>query len=111
MTSNRALRLASRFGIVAISLMGPRGQNADNWLLTPAGPVRQAQADARTDGKPDVLRVKECTVELAIEWSVKGDAELDVWVVKLGGDVTKTNRDTITVRLEAIDSQMIAALR
>ncbi len=73
--------------------------------------LRQAQADARTDGKPDVLRVKECTVELAIEWSIKGDAELDVWVVKLGGDVTKTNRDTITVRLEAIDSQMIAALR
>ena len=55
---------------------------------------RAAQSGARN------LQLKECSVQMGIQWEKKGSGEIDVWVVKLGGDLTKQNTELITITME-----------
>ena len=55
---------------------------------------RAAQSGART------LQLKECSVQMGIQWDKRGSGEIDIWVVKLGGDVTKQNTELITITME-----------
>ena len=61
--------------------------------------LREAEARAKADGKTDLLELKECEVELAVQFEKKGDAGIEFWVVKLGGELTKANTQTIKVTL------------
>jgi hypothetical protein len=64
--------------------------------------LREAQAAALNDDKPDLMKVKDCTVELGLTWEAKGDAGVEFWVFKLGGEVSRGNTQTITLTLEPI---------
>ena len=55
---------------------------------------RAAESGART------LQLKECSVQMGIQWDKKGSGEIDIWVIKLGGEVTKANTELITITLE-----------
>jgi Trypsin-co-occurring domain 2 len=66
--------------------------------------LREAQREAKEDDKPDLLKLKECTIELGITWEKKGEAGLEFWVVKLGGGLTKTDTQTISVTMEPLST-------
>ena len=55
-------------------------------------------------GQKPLLKVKECTVELGITWTIEGDAEVKFWVLDFTGKATRENAQTITVTLEPIDT-------
>lgn len=65
--------------------------------------IREAQAAALKDGKPDVIRVRDCSIELGLTWEAKGTAGVEFWVFKLGGEQSRSNTQTITLNLDAID--------
>lgn len=69
------------------------------------GELREAQRRATTDDQPDMLQLKECTVELAVTWNKKGEAGLEFWVVKLGGEVSRENTQTISVTMEPLGTE------
>jgi len=64
--------------------------------------LREAQQRAQDDDRPDLLKLKECSIELGVTWEKKGDAGVEFWVVKLGGGVSKQTTQTLTVTLEPI---------
>jgi hypothetical protein len=66
---------------------------------------RAAQSGARS------LQLKECSVQMGIQWEKKGSGEIDVWVVKLGGDLTKQNTELITITMEPFDEPEAGASR
>jgi len=37
---------------------------------------------------------------MGIQWEKKGSGEIDIWVIKLGGDITKENTELITITME-----------
>ncbi len=55
---------------------------------------RAAEAGARN------LQLKECSVQMGIQWDKKGSGEIDIWVVKLGGELTKENTELITITMQ-----------
>jgi hypothetical protein len=61
--------------------------------------IREAEERARADGQADLLELKECEVEVAVQFEKKGDAGVEFWVVKLGGELTKANTQTIKLTL------------
>jgi hypothetical protein len=69
--------------------------------------LRESQRRARTDDQPDLLKLRECTVELGITWEKKGDAGFDVQVFKLGGGVSKQDIETISVTLEPFEGEAV----
>ena len=69
--------------------------------------LREAQRRAREDEQPDMLRLKECSVELGITWEKKGDAGIDIKVVKLGGGIGKQDTQTISVTLEPFAGEVV----
>ncbi len=81
----------------------PDGLRLKDVLVQLGAEIRQAQYEAANDHQPDLLKIKECTVELGVTWEAKGSAGVEFWVVKLGGDVTRGNTQTITLTLEPID--------
>lgn len=64
--------------------------------------LREAQAAALKDSKPDLMKVKECTVELGLTWEAKGSAGVEFWVFELGGELSRANSQTVTLTLEPI---------
>jgi hypothetical protein len=64
--------------------------------------IREAQAVALKDGKPDLMKIKDCSVELGLTWEAKGTAGVEFWVFKLGGEASRSNTQTITLTLEPI---------
>jgi hypothetical protein len=64
--------------------------------------LREAQAQAATDQKEDQFKLKEATVELAWTFNKKADGGIDFKVVKLGGELSKENAQTLTVTLEPL---------
>lgn len=62
--------------------------------------LREAARRSVDAGDGVALRVKECTVELGMSWERMGDGGIQLWIVKLGAGVDKTNTETITVTLE-----------
>jgi hypothetical protein len=67
--------------------------------------IREAQrrAQAKT---PHLLKLKECTAELGVEWDFDGSGGVEFWVVKLGGEVTKQNTHTVSVTLEPVGPEI-----
>lgn len=77
-------------------------------LITALGDqLREAQRRAKDDDQPDLLKLKECSVELAVEWEKKAEGGLEFWVVKLGGGLTTTNTQTLSVTLEPANSESV----
>jgi hypothetical protein len=71
-------------------------------LTSLAEELRDAQRRAREDEEPDMLKLKECTVELGISWDKRGEAGIEFYVFKLGGGLDKTNTETLSVTLEPL---------
>ena len=69
--------------------------------------LRESQRRARVDDEADMLRLKECSVELGITWEKKGDAGIDVKVFKLGGGIGKQDTQTISVTLEPFEGDIV----
>jgi hypothetical protein len=64
--------------------------------------LRRAHDAAARDPAPDLLKLKDCSIELGITWARKGGGGLEFWVIKLDGEVSKENTQTITVNLEPV---------
>ena len=61
--------------------------------------LREAERRAARSGARN-LQLKECSVQMGIQWEKKGSGEIDIWVIKLGGDITKENTELITITME-----------
>lgn len=69
--------------------------------------LREAQRRAAEDDRADLLKLKECSIEVGVTWERKGEAGLELWVVKLGGGVDKTNTQTISITMEPVDPNIV----
>jgi hypothetical protein len=69
--------------------------------------VREAQRRHRDAGETDLLKLKECSIELGVSWDKKADGGIQFWIIKLGGGVDKTNTQTITVTLEPAGTMVL----
>jgi hypothetical protein len=70
--------------------------------------LREAQQRHGASGESDLLKLKECTIELGVSWDKKADGGIDFWVIKLGGGVDKTNTQTVSVTLEPAGDATVA---
>lgn len=64
--------------------------------------LREAERRAAQFGARN-LQLKECSVQMGIQWDKKGSGEIDVWVVKLGGELNKQNTELITITMEPFE--------
>ena len=69
--------------------------------------LREAQRRAQGDDEADLLRLKECTIELGLTWTKTGSGGGDIKVFKLGGDISKGNTETASVTLEPIADTVV----
>ena len=65
--------------------------------------LREAQRRAGDGDTTEALVLKNCTVQLGISWDAKADGGIQFWVLKLGGGVSRTETETITVVLGPAD--------
>jgi hypothetical protein len=75
-----------------------------------AAELREARDRAVGDKLDDVVKVKECQVELGFSWERKGEGGIEFFVFKLGGGIGKADTQTLTVTLEPI-GEIVAGLR
>jgi hypothetical protein len=64
--------------------------------------IRKAQTRAKDDPEGNILKLRECEVELGVTWTGKAGGEASFWVLKLGGEVTKENTTTLKLVLDPI---------
>jgi Trypsin-co-occurring domain 2 len=64
--------------------------------------LRATMVDEQAAGVKPLLKVKACTVELAITWTIEGDGDVKFWVLDLTGKASRENAQTITVTLAPI---------
>jgi hypothetical protein len=69
--------------------------------------LREAQRRATLDDEAEILRLRDCTIEMGVTWEKKADGGVDFWVVKLGAGVTKENTQTMTVSLEPVGETVV----
>ncbi len=62
--------------------------------------IREAMRRHQARGETDLLDLKECSIELGLTWDKKGSGEIDFKIFKLGGEVDKSNTETITITLQ-----------
>jgi hypothetical protein len=79
--------------------------DVDRWPLVDmvaalSDQLREAQRRAGPGDSRDALLLKECTVQLGMSWDKKGEGGVQFWVVKLGGSVSRSDTETITLVLE-----------
>lgn len=65
--------------------------------------LRKAETDAQAARQGEardsaVMQFAECELEIGVEIETKGEAGINIWVFKLGGDRTK--KDTSTIRIK-----------
>ena len=70
--------------------------------------IRESQRQAEEDARPNVLRLKECSIELGLTWNRTADGGFDIWAVKLGGQLNQGNTQTNSVVLEPISPVEVA---
>jgi hypothetical protein len=75
-----------------------------------AAELREARDRAVGDQLDDVVKVKECQVELGFTWERKAEGAIEFFVFKLGGGIGKADTQTLTVTLEPI-GDIAAGLR
>lgn len=73
-----------------------------NMLLQLNRELQATMAAEQSAGDKPLLKVKECTVELGITWTIEGDADVKFWVLDFTGKATRENAQTITVTLDPI---------
>jgi Trypsin-co-occurring domain 2 len=83
---------------------GPGVPDGERWPLVEmisqlTEQLREAQRRAGEGDGPEALVLKNCTVQLGITWDAKADGGIQFWVVKLGGGVSRTEAETITIVL------------
>jgi hypothetical protein len=61
--------------------------------------LREAEKRAKASGD-SMLKLKECTVEMAVDWRRDGRGGIEFWVVKLGGEISKETTQTLSVTLD-----------
>ena len=72
-------------------------------LITALGDeLRRAYDAAVEDPADDMLKLKDCSIELGITWDKKVGGGIEFWVIKLDGEASKQTTQTITVNLEPI---------
>jgi hypothetical protein len=72
-------------------------------LITALGnELRQAHDTAVKDPAEDMLKLKDCSIELGITWDKKAGGGIEFWVIKLEGEASKQTTQKITVNLEPI---------
>lgn len=67
--------------------------------------LREAQRRADQAAQPDLLKLKECTVELGVTWDKKADGGIDIKVFKLGGGVGKQDTQTISITMAPVGEE------
>ncbi len=67
--------------------------------------LRQAEAEAPRDS--GVMQFKECELELAVSIEAEGRAGVRVYVVELGGGVTRASSNTIKVRFSSLPDRPV----
>ena len=65
--------------------------------------IREARTAALKDGKPEVIRLRDCSIEVGLTWEAKGTAGVEFWVFKLGAEQSRSNTQTITLNLDPVD--------
>jgi hypothetical protein len=73
-----------------------------------SGELHKAHERATRDDSA-VMRFKECELDFAIEVEGKASGEIKVWILKLGGGVKRTEKNTIKVKYAALDEDVVAA--
>ena len=63
--------------------------------------IRQAHANATKAGHTAVRRFLGCELEFAIDIEAKADGGFQIWVMKLSGEVKRTESNTIKIRYES----------
>ncbi len=86
-------------GIQSEQPTAPQAVRVSYLLQQIAQEFRALKAAAVEDGKPDILVAKTCTLELALTWTLEGEAKLKFWVLELGGGVSRETAQTITVKM------------
>jgi Trypsin-co-occurring domain 2 len=71
--------------------------------------LREAEMRAKAAGDP-LLRLKECTVEMAVDWRRDGQGGIEFWVIKLGGQISKQTSQTLTVTLDPTGGERVMDL-
>lgn len=66
--------------------------------------LEDARRKAKEDGRPDLLAVKECSVEFGVTWTLTAEGKLEWEVVKLGGSVSREHVQTMTVTLTPLEA-------
>jgi Trypsin-co-occurring domain 2 len=78
----------------AVSLSVLLGQLADE--------LRAAKLRGQQDDQEDIVRVKECSLEVGLTWEAEGTAGVKFWVFELGGSVSRATTQTLSVTLEPL---------
>jgi hypothetical protein len=71
--------------------------------------LREAQRRARDDSQEDILKLKECSIEMGLSWEKKADGSIKFWIIELGGGVTKANTQTVALTLEPLGDVVVRA--
>jgi hypothetical protein len=69
--------------------------------------LREAQRRAKSDDQGDLLKLKECSVELGVTWEKNAEGGIDIKVFKLGGGIGKQDTETLSVTLEPLHSDVV----
>lgn len=76
-------------------------------LITTLGAeLREAQRRASEDDEPNILKLKECSVELGLTWEKKAEGGIDIKVFKLGGGIGKQDTETVTITLQPLSEDV-----
>jgi Trypsin-co-occurring domain 2 len=68
----------------------------------------EADEKSRASGKA-TMRFDECELEFAVK--IEGDAKagINIWVLKLGGGVKKTDENTIRIKFKSLEGRTVQA--
>jgi hypothetical protein len=66
----------------------------------------QAKQNAIQRGQP-VMIFQECELEFSVETEKSTEGEIKIWVVNLGGNLQKTNTNTIRLKFNKFDDSFI----
>ena len=63
--------------------------------------IRAAHDRATSDGSA-VMQFEECELEFAVDFELKGEGGVDVYVFKLGAGATRTGSNVIRIKYKAL---------
>ena len=78
-------------------------------LDTLAQQLLEAQQNARTRGAA-VMQFAECEIEFAVDIEKSGNAGIEIHVLKLGGELKRTDSNTIRLKFSALPNQPVFSI-